>query len=62
MTERFVTAAELMARSLGAGGYRFVTIPHPLSSATPDELAARARTAAAACVVELVAAGAEDSS
>lgn len=46
MTEKFVSAAELMARVLGADGYRFTTIAHPISSATPDGLAAAARTAA----------------
>ncbi|MEM9131758.1 MAG: hypothetical protein AAF962_09740 [Actinomycetota bacterium] len=47
MTDRFVSAAELMATTLGAPGYRFVTIDHPISSATPDALTAAARTAAA---------------
>lgn len=47
MTERFVSAAELMARTLGADGYPFVTIPHPISSASDDALAAAARAAAA---------------
>ncbi len=47
MTTKFVSAAELMARVLGADGYRFVTIDHPLSSATPEMLAQRARTAVA---------------
>ncbi len=50
MTENFVSAAELMGRVLGADGYPFVTIPHPISSATPDQLAAAARDAARACV------------
>ncbi|MEO1060357.1 MAG: hypothetical protein AAFZ07_02985 [Actinomycetota bacterium] len=50
MTEKFVSAAELMARTLGAPGYPFVTIAHPISSAGPDRLAAEARAAAAACV------------
>lgn len=49
MTEQFVSAAELMARVLGAESYPFAVIDHPISSATPDELAARARTAAAEC-------------
>lgn len=38
MTERFVSAAELMARVLGMPGYRFAVIPHPVSSATDKEL------------------------
>ena len=32
MTERFVSAAELMARVLGMPGYEFIVIPHPISS------------------------------
>lgn len=55
MTDRFVTAAELMSRSLGAAGHPFVTIPHPISSATTDALTAAARTAAAQCVTQLTA-------
>ena len=46
MTERFVSAAELMARVLGMPGYPFVVIPHPVSSAGDDALRAMARTAA----------------
>ena len=38
MTERFVSAAELMARVLGMPGYPFVVIPHPVSSASDDRL------------------------
>ncbi len=45
MTTQFVSAAELMARVLGADGYPFVTIEHPLSSATPEALSERARRA-----------------
>ena len=45
MTTQFVSAAELMGRVLGAEGYPFATIDHPISSATSDELAARARAA-----------------
>ena len=44
MTERFVSAAELMARVLGMPGYPFVVISHPVSSATGDDLRAKART------------------
>jgi nicotinamidase-related amidase len=47
MTSNFVSAAALMARALGAEGYRFVVIDHPISSATPEDLAARARKAVA---------------
>jgi hypothetical protein len=38
MTERFVSAAELMSRVLGMEGYRFAVIPHPVSSASDAEL------------------------
>jgi hypothetical protein len=44
MTERFVSAAELMARVLGMPGYPFAVISHPVSSATGDDLRAMART------------------
>ncbi len=54
MTEKFVSAAELMGRVLGADGYPFVVIPHPISSAGPEELAERARVAAEACWRNLV--------
>jgi len=50
MTSKFVGAAELMARALGAEGYRFVVIDHPISSATVEDLAERARKAVAECV------------
>ena len=49
MTSKFVSAAELMARALGAEGYRFVVIDHPISSATVEELAGRARKAVVEC-------------
>ncbi len=53
MTERFVSAAELMARTLGAPDHRFVTIPHPISSASLEALEATARNAAADCMAIL---------
>ena len=53
MTENFVDAAELMGRALGADGYPFVVIPHPISSASDDELAQHARAAADACAGHL---------
>ena len=34
MTEEFASAAELMGQVLGAEGYQFVAIPHPISSAS----------------------------
>ena len=46
MTERFVSAAELMSRVLGMPGYPFVIIPHPVSSATDDKLRDMARIVA----------------
>jgi hypothetical protein len=48
MTTRFVSAAELMARVLGFPGYAFAVIPHPISSATDDDL----RDMAAAATVQ----------
>ena len=39
MTERFVSAAELMGRALGMPGYPFAVIDHPISSASPEQLA-----------------------
>lgn len=53
ITERFVSAAALMAQVLGADNFPFVTVPHPISSATADELAVAATTAAAECVALL---------
>jgi hypothetical protein len=53
MTEQFVSAATLMAQVLGADGHPFVVIPHPISSAADDALAAAARSAAADCVALL---------
>jgi hypothetical protein len=43
MTQRFVSAAELMARVLGMPGYRFAVIGHPISSASDEQLAVYAR-------------------
>ena len=54
MTSEFVSAAELMALVLGAEGYPFVVIDHPIASASPDVLATRARQAAADCLRHLV--------
>lgn len=50
MTTKFVSAAELMGQVLGADGYPFIVIDHPISSATTEELQEQARAAAAACV------------
>ena len=46
MTTQFVSAAELMAKVLGADGYPFVVIDHPISSASGETLDAWARQAA----------------
>ena len=45
MTSKFVSAAELMSRALGAENYPFVAISHPISSATKDELKIQASNA-----------------
>jgi len=45
MTERFISAAEMMSRVLGMPGYKFAIIGHPVSSATDEQLKAMARTA-----------------
>jgi hypothetical protein len=44
MTTRFVSAAELMCRVLGAPGFAFAVVDHPISSASDERLAAYART------------------
>ncbi len=53
MTSEFVSAAELMAMVLGAEGYPFVVIDHPIASASPEELGLRAERAAADCLALL---------
>ena len=55
MTTKFVGAAELMARVLGAEGFAFVTIEHPISSASHETLAERAREAVANSLLILLA-------
>jgi hypothetical protein len=45
MTTKFVSAADLMARVLGADGYRYVAIDHPISSASDAALDLAARQA-----------------
>ena len=47
MTSSFVSAADVMARALGAPGYAYVVIDHPISSASVEALGERARKAAA---------------
>jgi hypothetical protein len=43
MTERFISAAQLMCRALGMANYSFVVVGHPISSACDDELCQYAR-------------------
>ncbi len=43
MTERFISAAELMCRVLGMPEYKFVVIGHPISSASDEQLTQYAR-------------------
>jgi hypothetical protein len=43
MTERFVSAAEMMCRVLGMPDYKFAVIGHPISNASDEQLAAYAR-------------------
>ncbi len=56
MTSMFVSAAELMARALGAQQFPLVVIDHPISSAAPAALAERARKAAAQSAAVLLGA------
>jgi hypothetical protein len=55
MTERFVSAAELMARVLGFPGYEIAVIAHPISSAGDDALREMAAAAAAQARLLLLA-------
>jgi len=45
MTSKFVSAAELMSRALGAENFPFVAVRHPISSTTKDELIIQAGNA-----------------
>ena len=45
MTTQFASAAETMGGVLGLPGYAFAVIDHPVSSATDEELRARALAA-----------------
>ena len=45
MTSKFVSAAELMSRVLGAENYPFAVIDHPISSASELDLAQKAEQA-----------------
>ena len=53
MTDRFVQTARVMANFLGLPDYPFVTIPHPLSNNTEEEIDAKAEEAARQCVALL---------
>ena len=53
MTDRFVSTARVMAEFLGLPGYPFVTIPHPISNNTDEEIDAKAEDAARQCVALL---------
>ena len=44
MTTRFVSAADLMCRVLGAPGFAYAVIDHPISSASDERLADYARS------------------
>jgi len=44
MTARFASAAQMMCRVLGLPDYKFVTIGHPISSASDKQLADYARS------------------
>ena len=54
MTTKFVSAAEMMARVLGAEDYSFVVVDHPISSVSAEELGRRAEVAVANSVKILV--------
>ena len=45
MTENFVSAADLMSKVLGAPGYDYCVIDHPVSSASDAMLRERAAVA-----------------
>ena len=45
MTSKFISAAEMMSQALGAKNYPFVTVSHPISNATKDELKIQAGNA-----------------
>ena len=45
MTSKFVSAAEMMSRALGAEEYAFVIIDHPISSASKIKLKIQASIA-----------------
>tara|TARA_B100000686_G_scaffold328943_1_gene389572 strand:+ start:163 stop:384 length:222 start_codon:yes stop_codon:yes gene_type:complete len=42
MTNKFISAADLMAKVLGSPGFQYAIIDHPVSSASDEELAEKA--------------------
>ena len=42
-TDRFVPNGRAIAEAHGAPGYPFLLVPHPLASASPEELAREAK-------------------
>lgn len=57
MTDAFVDAAQLMARSQGAPDHPFAVIEHPIASATGADLARRAEATADFAAAVLTATG-----
>ena len=57
MTTKFVGAAELMARALGADGFPIIVIEHPISSASPEALGVQAAQAMSAGLAILAGSG-----
>ncbi len=43
LTDAFVPNADAIAEAHGATGYPFAMVPHPLASATPEELTQEAK-------------------
>ena len=50
MTDRFIDAAEAMARATGMPGFPFAVIPHPISNNDDTVLKTKARDAVDQCV------------
>jgi hypothetical protein len=44
LTDAFVPSGDAMARTMGAEGYRYAVIPHPISNLTPEQCRERARS------------------
>ena len=54
MTQRFVSAAEMMAKVLGMPTYKFAVIGHPIANASDAQLAEFARATIAQARILLV--------